>query len=37
MCKKFIYQAYLQNIMEIVGYQILLRITKFVTLVIHPD
>ena len=37
MYKKFICQAALQNVLKIVGYQILLRITRFVTLVIRSD
>ena len=36
-CKKLIYRPVLQNWMKIVGYQIFLRITRFVILVIRPD
>ena len=36
-CKKLIYRSVLQNWMKIVGYQISLRITRFVILVIRPD
>ena len=35
--KKLIYRPVLQNWMKIVGYQIFLRITRFVILVIRPD
>ena len=36
-CKMLICRPVLQNWMKIVGYQIFLRITRFVILVIHPD
>ena len=36
-CKKLICRPVLQNWMKIVGYQIFLRITRFVILVIRPD
>ena len=36
-CKKLIYRSVLQIWMKIVGYQICLRITRFVILVIRPD
>ena len=36
-CKKLIYRPVLQNWMTIVGYQIFVRITRFVILVIRPD
>ena len=35
--QKLIYRAILQNVLKIVGYQIFVRITRFVTLVIRPD